>query len=100
MPETEGSHSDNDPSLYRKNTEFDLSEELVCEYDSGDEDVNEIEKGHEQQVKILVEEAWQPLLVFAEAETAQLVVLGFDISQAGELWLVGREVTTQFLLSS
>ena len=49
------------------------------------------------------EEAWQPLLVFAETETAQLVVLGFDISQAGELWLVGRdgrEVTTQFLLSS
>ena len=47
------------------------------------------------------EEAWQPLLVFAE--TAQLVVLGLDISQAGELWLVGRdgrEVTTQFLLSS
>ena len=30
-------------------------------------------------------------------------VLGFDISQAGELWVVGRgvrEVTTQFLLSS
>jgi hypothetical protein len=33
------------------------------------------------------EEAWQPLLVFAE--TAQLVVLGLDISQAGELWWVG-----------
>ena len=49
------------------------------------------------------EEAWQPLLVCAETETAQLAVLGFDISQAGELWLVGRdgrEVTTQFLLSS
>ena len=49
------------------------------------------------------EEAWQPLLVCAETETAQLAVLGFDISQAGELWVVGRgvrEVTTQFLLSS
>ena len=49
------------------------------------------------------EEAWQPLLVCAETETAQLAVLGFDISQAGELWVVGRgvrEVTTQFLLTS
>ena len=44
------------------------------------------------------EEAWQPLVT-------GLTVVGFDISQAGELWVVGRSTrelagTTQFLLSS
>ena len=46
---------------------------------------------------------WRRGSTVAQAADTQLAVLGFDISQTGELWVVGRgvrEVTTQFLLSS
>ena len=58
------------------------------------------------RLELLAEEtAWQPLLVCADP---QLRVAGFDVSPAGELWVVGRtgeereerEETTQLLLSS
>ena len=45
---------------------------------------------------------WRRGSTVAQAADTQLAVLGFDISQTGELWVVGRgvrEVTTQFLLS-
>ena len=48
------------------------------------------------------EEAWRPLVCGGESG-GQVSVVGFDISQAGEVWVVGRDTRTgasQFLLSS